>query len=84
MIKPYSPPERIEIRLDGPEGNAFVLLGFARKYGEQLGWTDVQIDSIINDMQSSDYEHLIQTFDKWYGEYVDLIRPPESPRSRQR
>jgi len=60
-----------ELDLTGQEGNAFVLLGYARKLSLQLGldWHKVQ-----DEMTSDDYEHLVQTFDKYFGKYVILYR----------
>ena len=63
-----------EINLDGPDGNAFVLLANAYRLGQQLGLSRGEIQKIQDDMKSSDYEHLIQTFDKHFGDYVDLVR----------
>ena len=63
--------QRIEIDLSGPEGNAFVLLGYARQYSKQLG---LNYNQISKEMMSGDYENLIQTFDSYFGEYVDLIK----------
>ena len=31
-------------------------------------------DEIIDEMKSDDYEHLIQTFDKYFGMIIDLER----------
>ena len=55
----------------GPDGNAFVLLGYARSYAKQLG---LDGDAIIKDMMSDDYEHLLQVFDKHFGSFVILER----------
>lgn len=63
-----------EIDLDGPQGNAFFLLGTAASYSKQLGWLRSYIEVVLADMRSSDYEHLITVFDKHFGEYVDLVR----------
>ncbi len=63
-------PRKREINLLGPEGNAFNLLGYADSFGKQL---DLDVDSIIKDMESSDYEHLIKVFDKHFGMIVDLV-----------
>jgi len=49
------------IDLTGPEGNAFCLLGYAKKFARQLG---LDGDTIINEMKDGDYEHLVSTFDK--------------------
>ena len=64
----------IEIDLTGPEGNAFVLLGYAKRYAKQLGMNGVEAEEIIHKMQSSDYENLINVFDKYFGDYVTLYR----------
>lgn len=59
------------IDLTGPEGNAFVLLGYAKNLARQL---DLDFEQIKAEMTSSDYENLIQVFDKYFGEYVILER----------
>ena len=64
----------IEIDLTGPEGNAFVLLGYAKRYAKQLGMNGVEAEEIVHEMQSSDYENLINVFDREFGDYVTLYR----------
>jgi len=59
------------IDLTGPQGNAFFLMGQAGQYARQLG---LDGDVIIAEMQSSNYEHLIQVFDRYFGDYVILER----------
>jgi hypothetical protein len=59
------------IDLTGPDGNAFVLLGIAKGLCKQLGIED---DIILDDMRSADYEQLIETFDNYFGDLVDLER----------
>jgi len=61
----------IEIDLTGPQGNAFYLLGTAKKLANQLG---LDSDEILNEMKSSDYENLIQVFDKNFGSFVTLYK----------
>jgi hypothetical protein len=61
----------IEIDLTGPEGNAFVLMGMASKFAKQLG---LNKDEIISDMMSGDYEHLLEVFEKHFGNYVTLYK----------
>ena len=72
MIRSKKPQSEIVIDLTGPQGNAFFLLGYARKLAKQLDFEDV--DGLIDDMQSSDYEHLIQVFDEHFGDFVILER----------
>ena len=62
------------IDLNGPEGNAFYLLGTAMNLCKQIGISVERRDEIIDEMKSDDYEHLIQTFDKYFGKLVDLER----------
>ena len=71
MIRDKKPIKELVINLTGPEGNAFVLLGYAKKLANQL---DLNYDIIQTEMTSSDYENLIQVFDKYFGEYVILER----------
>ena len=60
----------IVIDLTGPQGNAFYLLGYAKKLAKQLDFEDV--DGLLEDMQSGDYEHLIQVFDEHFGHFIIL------------
>ena len=66
--KNYGP---IVIDLTGPDGNAFVLLGKAKGIAKQL---ELDGDKIIDEMTQSDYEHLVETFDKYFGKFVILER----------
>ena len=61
----------IVIDLTGPDGNAFALMGYARRYAKQLG---LDFDQIQEEMMSGDYEDLVNTFDQYFGEYVVLER----------
>jgi len=68
--KSEMPSER-SIDLTGPDGNAFVLLGQAKKYARQL---DMDFSEIQKEMTSGDYENLINTFEKYFGSFVTLYR----------
>ncbi len=59
------------IDLSGPEGNAFSLLAMAEKFAEDL---NLDAPAILEDMRSSDYEHLLDVFEEHFGEYVTLDR----------
>jgi len=61
----------IEIDLTGPDGNAYVLLGYAKEYAKQL---NLPWDKIQDEMTSSDYENLVNTFDKYFGSFITLYR----------
>lgn len=71
MIREKQPKTEIVIDLTGPEGNAFVLLGYATRFAKQLG---LNAESICDEMRESDYEHLVQVFDKHFGHFVILER----------
>lgn len=66
--------KKIEIDLSGPEGNAWYLIGLAGSLGKQLNMTNFRIKCIQDEMMLSSYEMIIQTFDKWFGDYVILYR----------
>lgn len=61
------------IDLTGPDGNAFALMAYAKRFATQLGWGD-RGAALINEMMSGDYEHLLEVFDNAFGEYVILER----------
>ena len=60
-----------EIDLTGPDGNAFTLMGYAKKYAKQL---EIDPQPILDDMMSGDYEHLLEVFEEQFGSFVTLYR----------
>ena len=64
----------IVIDLTGPQGNAFYLLGTAQNFCKQLGMSEKNTQAILDEMRSSDYENLIQVFDREFGSVVTLER----------
>ena len=73
MIKDKSEMQKrgLEIDLTGPDGNAYVLIGYASNLAKQLKRDE---NAIKEDMQSGDYEHLVEVFDREFGDYVTLYR----------
>jgi len=73
MIKSKKKLEKrgIEIDLTGPQGNAYVLLGLAEDLAKQL---DKDPAAILAEMKSGDYDHLIEVFEREFGEHVTLYR----------
>ena len=59
------------INLDGPDGNAFALMGYANRFAKQL---ELDSKAITNEMMSGDYENLLEVFDKNFGDFVILER----------
>jgi len=68
----------IEIDLNGPEGNAFVLLGYASRLGRQIYGYE-KTECILEEMKLSSYELLLLTFDKYFGSVVTLYRDGGEP-----
>ncbi len=58
-----SKPKLLLGNLDGPEGNAFVILGRAQRVAKEAGldWTAINAEAT-----SSDYEHLLETINKHF------------------
>jgi hypothetical protein len=71
MILKKKETNGIEIDLTGPQGNAHFLLGTANNLAKQLGLNGKEI---MEEMKSSDYENLLQVFDKNFGNIVTLYR----------
>ena len=65
------PEEKRKIDLTGPQGNVFFLIGSAKALAKQLGLDYTQIQK---EMMSGDYENAVETFDKYFGEFIDLYR----------
>ena len=61
----------VVIDLTGPDGNAFALMGYANRFAKQLNLNGKEI---TNEMMQGDYEHLLETFDKYFGSVVILER----------
>ena len=64
----------VTIDLDGPDGNACVLLGTAKNLARKL---DMDGDAIIKEMQSGDYMNLVKTMDKYFPFVVFETNNPE-------
>lgn len=71
MIRSKKENRQVIIDLTGPDGNAFNLLALANNFAKQL---DLDGDAIMKEMRSSDYENLVQVFDKYFGDFVILER----------
>lgn len=68
------PPQKLEIDLSGPDGNAYVLMAYADRWGKQLGWSTHKIKCVIDEMKLTNYEGLLYTFDREFGAYVTMWR----------
>ena len=71
MIREKIEKKEIIIDLTGPDGNAFALMGSAKRLANWLG---LDSDKILSEMRSGEYENLIKVFDKYFGDFVILDR----------
>jgi len=71
MIRDKQPQSEIVIDLTGPDGNAYALLAYAKRFAQQF---DLDFNQIKDEMTSGDYENLIRVFDDYFGEIVILER----------
>lgn len=71
-IRIKKPVEEIVIDLDGPQGNAFVIMATATDIGRQLGYNALDCATINKEMMQGDYPHLLRTFLKHFGDYVTI------------
>jgi len=63
--------DEIIIDLNGPDGNAFVLLGIAKDlaHKNKFSW-----DSIYKELTDGDYDHLIKTMENYFGDQILFLR----------
>lgn len=63
------------IDLRGPSGNAYAILGMAKDLTNQLKDVNEEIynwERIEKEMTESDYTNLVNTFEKYFGDYVTI------------
>lgn len=53
--------KKINLELEGLDGNAFALLGAFNRQAKREGWNETEIKEVITEAQSGDYDHLLQT-----------------------
>ena len=61
----------IIIDLTGPDGNAYALMAYAKRFARELA---LDGEEIISNIMSGDYENLLQVFDENFGSFVILER----------
>ena len=65
--------EKIQYDLTGSAGKAFAVLGFVENLAKQSDWKKEEIENLLNDMTSEDYDHLIKCADEKFGHVVDFL-----------
>lgn len=51
--------QRPAVKLIGRDGNAFAIMGACKQAARKAGWTSEQVDALIKEMMSGDYNHLL-------------------------
>lgn len=49
-----------KVKLVGASGNAFSIIATCRAAARKAGWDGERIEAVTKDMQSGDYDHLLQ------------------------
>ena len=63
--------KKITLELVGLDGNAFSLMGAFRKQARKEGWSQSEIDEVLKEAMTKDYNHLLATL-------MDYCESPES------
>ena len=53
--------KRVSLELVGINGNAFAIMGAFGKAAREQGWSKEEIDAVLDDARSGDYNHLLAT-----------------------
>jgi len=51
--------KKVELNLCGLDGNAYSLMGAFQKQAKKEGWTSEEIEEVLEDARSKDYQHLL-------------------------
>ena len=72
MIK-RSTEKIIQYDLSGPKGNAFHIINLANKLAVKLQYHPDKRGELTAELMAGDYEHLIETFESHFGDYVNFL-----------
>ena len=53
--------DKVKMQLAGLDGNAFALMGAFSRNARRQGWTSDDIDTVLTECRSGDYDHLLCT-----------------------
>ena len=71
IVKKQEERGPIKVDLTGPDGNAFVLMGMAKRWARDLG---LDGEMIQKEMMMGDYENLLDVIEHYFGDYVIMYR----------
>ena len=52
--------EKVRMNLVGEDGNAFAIMGRFQREARRAGWTATEIETVLTEARSGDYDHLLQ------------------------
>ncbi|WP_299884290.1 hypothetical protein [uncultured Lacinutrix sp.] len=53
----------VNLNLIGVNGNAFMIMGVFRKQARKEGWSQDEIDTVLTEAKSGDYNYLLATIE---------------------
>lgn len=53
--------KKVQLQLVGLNGNAFALMGAFSTAARRQGWSKTEIDAVLTECRSGDYDHLLAT-----------------------
>lgn len=56
----------VSVKLTGEDGNAFYIMGRTSRAARKAGVPDAEIEKIMNEAMSGDYDHLLRTMMKYF------------------
>jgi len=74
MIKEKPVKSKVEIDLSGTDGNKFELMGCARRWDKQLGYTPKETTEFINQLMYGDYNNLVNLMEERFGSFVTFYK----------
>lgn len=51
----------LNLELVGVDGNAYAIMGLFRRQARREGWSEQEIETVIEEAMSGDYNHLLST-----------------------
>ena len=55
------PNKKVKLKLVGLDGNSFSLMGAFQRQARKEGWSKEEIDQVLDEGRSGDYNHLLST-----------------------
>jgi hypothetical protein len=56
--------KKVKLKLVGLDGNAFSVMGAFNRQARKEGWPTEEIDTVLKEAMSGDYNHLLATIAK--------------------